>query len=1206
MRAFRTWTLKTIGLAALVIAGAAACATGNHDSDLEKIGSPGFTANGFTANGFTANGFTANGFTANGFTANGFTANGFTANGFTANGLSPLDIIKSDENARELLKYIYSCAMPADAKLVIPNVVGTTSLTLTGSLNLAPAWGAEGGSCNETCQRWVSACVLARTNAFGAHVSLSIRGNNPALTVTSAEVATYSLREGTYYGNIFATKPSADPLAPPVNAPKLYACAGPESDAAYQTLRFCSSTSDDCPIQSVAKCNESTPAIPKACSTFDTSSAVGGALSSCTAPDATDTHVYAEAITVYLKAPVAGETFAVCGNAVCEVSGGETGASCPSDCHEGTWARGVSLNGGASSYSFTGSFNPSYEIGTEERQVAVCPNDASVVLGGYSYNAINLGGAASLPQVGGGGFLARYSKTGAPLWSIRSTASTTAVATTATGNIVTAGTQTGNAIVGYNVDGSPIGIVSTNGNSYIAVAKYNSAGNVMWAAGIGNDSTIAFKASRGLAVDAAGNVLVAGTYVQPVSFAAGNFDVYVAGGGQQIVVEKLDANGTFVWAKGLGGVDTDSPIHMSVDPSGNVLVTGQVIRVVTLNIGGTNYNYTYYYERTLWKLAALDGAIVWSKSSLEMGGDNGAYGSSGTSLRFDAAAAGADGSVYLTGSFSGSANFTCAAGACSGAAIDSGVAAGPYPGKVFLTKYAADGSYLWTQLAPGDATPTEIRVENEPVLGNEIVLLGGRSRDVNFGAGRFHSNTPDLFVSAYNGANGTFLWAKAYPHYGVGTANGPQSGTGAFFAGLDVNSEGSVITSGLFNGYMFADNQIIVHANPTAFYDGDLFLNSFKLPCSTPGCDLVPPVISNTPASFTVQAIGSGAQAVWYTTPTATDNLPDGVSISCAPAAGSQFAPGNTTVTCSAYDAHGNVSTSTFVVTVANTTPPTLVGLPGDILASPQPAGSSVAVNFTSPTAIDQRDGSRPTTCVPASGSAFIGTTVVTCSAADLAGNTVSGSFKVKVPVLFVPTPTPTPVPDTTAPVVTVPANIVVTGVASGNGTTINYTAATAVDNKDGVVAATCSKASGTIFPVGVTLVTCSAHDAAGNTGSASFSVTVSYTWGGIRQPINADGSSIFKLGSTVPVKFNLTGGSSLASGVFAELYLAKVTSGVVGTEVEAVSTSGADSGNDFRYDGNGEYHYNLSTKNLSAGTWQLDINLHDGVTRTVVISLRK
>jgi hypothetical protein len=118
--------------------------------------------------------------------------------------------------------------------------------------------------------------------------------------------------------------------------------------------------------------------------------------------------------------------------------------------------------------------------------------------------------------------------------------------------------------------------------------------------------------------------------------------------------------------------------------------------------------------------------------------------------------------------------------------------------------------------------------------------------------------------------------------------------------------------------------------------------------------------------------------------------------------------------------------------------------------------------------------------------------------------------------------------------------------------------------------------------------------------------VTVQYSWSGILPPINTDGSSIFKLGSTVPVIFQLTGASAGITNATATLSVAKVSSTVTGDYVEAVSTAAATTGNTFRYDPtSGQYIFNLATKGLSTGTWSLRIDLGDGASRTATISLK-
>jgi hypothetical protein len=136
------------------------------------------------------------------------------------------------------------------------------------------------------------------------------------------------------------------------------------------------------------------------------------------------------------------------------------------------------------------------------------------------------------------------------------------------------------------------------------------------------------------------------------------------------------------------------------------------------------------------------------------------------------------------------------------------------------------------------------------------------------------------------------------------------------------------------------------------------------------------------------------------------------------------------------------------------------------------------------------------------------------------------------------------------------------------------------------------------------------AVDLAGNESAAvQVPYSVRYDFCGIRPPINPDGTSIFKLGSTVPVKFQLKDAKgNFVSSATARIYVTKISNNVTGTEVEveAVSTSAATTGNLFRYDPtDNQYIFNLSTKNLSTGTWKIRIALDDGTNQFVNISLR-
>ena len=238
----------------------------------------------------------------------------------------------------------------------------------------------------------------------------------------------------------------------------------------------------------------------------------------------------------------------------------------------------------------------------------------------------------------------------------------------------------------------------------------------------------------------------------------------------------------------------------------------------------------------------------------------------------------------------------------------------------------------------------------------------------------------------------------------------------------------------------------------------------------------VAPVI-DAPAEVTTEATGPAGATVAYDV-AATDAIDGDVAVDCAPASGTTFPLGVTTVDCTATDTAGNTAEATFDVTVVDTTAPTLADVPDDrTLEATGPAGTPVA--YAAPAATDLVDGDVAVDCAPASGTTFpLGVTTVDCTATDTAGNTAEATFDVTV--VDTTAPTLADVPDDGTLEATGPA-----------GTPVAYAAPAATDLVDGDVAVDCAPAAGTTFPLGVTTVDCTATDAAGNTAAASFDVTV-------------------------------------------------------------------------------------------------------------------
>lgn len=246
--------------------------------------------------------------------------------------------------------------------------------------------------------------------------------------------------------------------------------------------------------------------------------------------------------------------------------------------------------------------------------------------------------------------------------------------------------------------------------------------------------------------------------------------------------------------------------------------------------------------------------------------------------------------------------------------------------------------------------------------------------------------------------------------------------------------------------------------------------------------DKTAPAFENVPSDITVPATGPSGATFNYTPPTATDLVSGPASVTCDPAPGATFAIAVTTVTCTATDATDNTGTATFEVTVADKTAPALENVPSDITV-PAAGPDGAVVDYTPPTATDAVDGPVPVTCSPPPGSTFPAgtTTTVTCTATDAAGNGApAATFNVTVDDF-----------DITAPQITTPGNLV--REASGpSGTAVAYVVTASDPDDDASV--DCFPASGSTFPIGVTIVECAAEDTHENISTATFKVTVQDT----------------------------------------------------------------------------------------------------------------
>ena len=290
---------------------------------------------------------------------------------------------------------------------------------------------------------------------------------------------------------------------------------------------------------------------------------------------------------------------------------------------------------------------------------------------------------------------------------------------------------------------------------------------------------------------------------------------------------------------------------------------------------------------------------------------------------------------------------------------------------------------------------------------------------------------------------------------------------------------------------------------------GNLAIGSFTVTL----VDTTAPMVDAMADITGVEASGPGGAAVTFSTPAATDAVDGLLATGCSPASGSTFdiAGSPHTVTCSVTDNAGNNASTTFVVSVVDTTAPAFVPIPVDLGPFDATDASGTIVNYALPAVFEAVDTAPSVSCTPAPGSTFvIGTTTVACTATDSSSNSAAAMFNVTVA-------------DQSAPSVSAPATVTVeprvgdpTDVAVSydidsltgsftveanlplpeDGAIITFSAP-ATDSVDSNPAVTCTPASGSLFNIAGSphAVSCTATDAAGNTSlPVSFSIVVQDT----------------------------------------------------------------------------------------------------------------
>ena len=237
------------------------------------------------------------------------------------------------------------------------------------------------------------------------------------------------------------------------------------------------------------------------------------------------------------------------------------------------------------------------------------------------------------------------------------------------------------------------------------------------------------------------------------------------------------------------------------------------------------------------------------------------------------------------------------------------------------------------------------------------------------------------------------------------------------------------------------------------------------------------PVIANCPADITQDSDAGVCEAVvTWAAPTASDNCAV-TTFTSTHDSGDTFPVGSTTVTYTATDAAGNTTTCTFDVIVEDNEDPVIADCPADITQDSDAGVCEAVVTWAAPTASDNCAVTTFTSTHDSGDTFPVGSTTVTYTATDAAGNTTTCTFDVIVE-------------DNEDPVIAdCPADITQDSDAGVCEAVVTWAAPTASDNCS--VTLTSDYSPGDTFPLGSTTVTYTATDAAGNTTTCTFDVIV-------------------------------------------------------------------------------------------------------------------
>ena len=397
------------------------------------------------------------------------------------------------------------------------------------------------------------------------------------------------------------------------------------------------------------------------------------------------------------------------------------------------------------------------------------------------YNADGTSGT-TLPFVANVGyatcFVVKYTSAGVVSWAARianvNSAFGYAIAIDPSGNVLVTGLYQSTLTV-YNQGPSGTAFATTLtavGGGDCFIAKYSSAGAVVWVARIGS---IGEDSGLGITTDPSGNVFVTGYYgYTPTTAYSSDTNAYATtlanSGGDDVFLVKYSSTGFVQWITRLTGAATfpaDRGLGITTDPSGNVFVTGYYSGynlssgVFTLyNAGGVVSGATLplpvIYDAFIAKYSSA-GTVVWATQLAAGTADR----SSGGHSEGNAIATDSNGNVFVTGYYNYTLKLYNTGGVGGTTLTPNGY------DSIFVAKYTSAGAASWaTRIAGaahayGNAIATDSN-GNVFVTGSYSAAMTLYNTNETTGATVTNASTTNCFIAKYT-SSGYISTATAIP-----------------------------------------------------------------------------------------------------------------------------------------------------------------------------------------------------------------------------------------------------------------------------------------------------------------------------------------------------------------------------------------------------------------------------------------------------------